>query len=178
MIESEEIESIDPGIVDPRMAAEAVSLDVSPVDLERADAQSPDRDRSGVRCSTPDCLTARDISCLVIPDGCLGLPVLAALEQGIPVIAVSDPDHLMAKDLAALPWGPGQFCRVNNYLEAAGCAVRSPVGPVLDSVRRPILPSPVAEVIAPRTAAARPKSTKASSSLKTSPNGPSLPVAP
>ena len=26
MIESEEIESIDPGIVDPRMAAEAVSL--------------------------------------------------------------------------------------------------------------------------------------------------------
>ena len=75
------------------------------------------------------CLTARDVSCLVIPDGCLGLPVLAALDQGIPVIAVRDPDHLMANDLAALPWSPGQFCRVDNYLEAVGSSLCSQVGP-------------------------------------------------
>jgi hypothetical protein len=33
----------------------------------------------------PGVFTAADVSCLVIPDGCLGLPTLAALEQGIPV---------------------------------------------------------------------------------------------
>ena len=48
---------------------------------DRADPTLLDRPRS---------LTARDIACLVIPDGCLGLPVLAALEQGIKVIAVRD----------------------------------------------------------------------------------------
>jgi len=35
-------------------------------------------------------LTAADVSCLVIPNGCVGLSRLAALEQGIPVIAVRE----------------------------------------------------------------------------------------
>ncbi len=47
MIESEEIESIDPGIVDPRMAAEAVSLTFLQSILKGLQAQSPDRDRPG-----------------------------------------------------------------------------------------------------------------------------------
>jgi hypothetical protein len=42
----------------------------------------------------PDVLTAEDVSCLVIPDGCLGLPTLAALEQGIKVIAVRENKNL------------------------------------------------------------------------------------
>ncbi len=126
MIESEEIESIDPGIVDPRMAAEAVSLTFLQSILKGL-LRSPQIETDPAAMQFSECLTARDISCLVIPDGCLGLPVLAALEQGIPVIAVSDPDHLMTNNLAALPWRPGQFCRVNNYLEAAGvlCAKRA-----------------------------------------------------
>ena len=41
MIESEEIEEIDPGIVDPRMAAEAVSLDIFAVYPQRTQAKSP-----------------------------------------------------------------------------------------------------------------------------------------
>ena len=40
-----------------------------------------------------------DISCLVIPDGCIGLPTLAALEQGIPVIAVKGNKNAMRNDL-------------------------------------------------------------------------------
>jgi len=45
--------------------------------------------RSGLR-NEIFVLTAADVSCLVIPDGCVGLPRLAALEQGIPVIAVKE----------------------------------------------------------------------------------------
>ncbi len=177
MIESEEIESIDPGIVDPRMAAEAVSLTFLQSILKGL-LRSPRIETDPAAMQFSECLTVRDISCLVIPDGCLGLPVLAALEQGIPVIAVSDPDHLMTNNLAALPWRPGQFCRVNNYLEAVGvlCAKRS--GLALESVKRPILPAPVAEVFQRRRAAARSKPTAASASSKSSQNGPSLPVAP
>jgi hypothetical protein len=145
MIESEEIESIDPGIVDPRMAAEAVSLTFLQSILKGLKS-SPHIESNPEAMKFPSCVTARDISCLVIPDGCLGLPVLAALKQGIPVIAVRDSSHLMSNDLASLPWAPGQFCTVENYLEAAGvlCAIRS--GLVLDSVRRPIVSAPITKV--------------------------------
>src|SRR5581483_10922543 len=95
----------------------------------------------------PGVLTADDISCLVIPDGCLGLPVLAALEQGIPVVAVRDNSNLMRNDLAALPWAPGQFCAVDSYLEAVGVLCALKAGLALDSVRRPIAGAPVTEVV-------------------------------
>jgi Protein of unknown function (DUF3326) len=154
MIESEEIESIDPGIVDPRMAAEAVSLTFLQSILKGL-RRSPRIVTDPAEMQSPSCLTARDISCLVIPDGCLGLPVLAALEQGIPVIGVRDSSHLMNNDLAALPWAPGQFTSVDNYFEAVGvlCARKSGLAP--DSVRRPIQPAPVVEVVRRRRAARR-----------------------
>ena len=40
-----------------------------------------------------------DVNCLVIPDGCVGLPVLAALQQGIPVIAVKENRNIMKNEL-------------------------------------------------------------------------------
>ena len=89
MIESEEIEAIDPGIVDPRMAAEAVSLTFLQSILKGL-MRSPRIVTDSTEMQARSCLTANDVSCMVIPDGCLGLPVLAALEQGIPVIAVRD----------------------------------------------------------------------------------------
>ena len=70
----------------------------------------------------PSVFTAADISCLVIPDGCLGLPTLAALEQGINVIAVRENRNLMRNDLSALPWASDQFYTVENYWEAVGGA--------------------------------------------------------
>lgn len=57
----------------------------------------------------PGVLTAADVSCLVIPDGCVGLPTLAALEQGIPVIAVRENRNRMRNELGKLPFGPGKL---------------------------------------------------------------------
>ncbi len=47
----------------------------------------------------PAVLTAADISRLVIPEGCVGLPTIASLEQGIPVIAVRENQNQMENDL-------------------------------------------------------------------------------
>jgi hypothetical protein len=74
-------------------------------------------------------LNAADVSCLVIPDGCVGLPTLAALEQGITTIAVRENRNLMSNDLTELPWTAGQLHIVENYWEAAG---------VMAAVRRPL----------------------------------------
>ena len=76
-------------------------------------------------------LTAADVSCLVIPDGCLGLPTVAALEQGIPVVAVEENRNIMKNDLSVLPWAEGKFYRVSNYWEAAGVvsSVRAGIDP-------------------------------------------------
>lgn len=137
MFETEEIANVDPGIVEPRMAAEAVSLTFlqcilkgllrSPriIPLDGADT------RSGV-------LTATDLSCLIIPDGCVGLPTLAALEQNIPVIAVRENTNLMKNDLRMLPWRPGQLHIVENYLEAAGVMTAMRAGIPPGAVRRPV----------------------------------------
>lgn len=86
----------------------------------------------------PGVFTASDVSCLVIPDGCLGLPTLAALQQGIAVIAVQENRNLMKNDLTLLPWRTGQFWRVQNYWEAAGVLAALKGGIAPESVRRPI----------------------------------------
>jgi hypothetical protein len=83
-------------------------------------------------------LTAADISCLVIPDGCVGLPTLAALEQGIPVVAVRENTNLMRNDLAALPFAAGQLIVVENYWEAAGVMSALKAGVAPGAVRRPL----------------------------------------
>ena len=86
----------------------------------------------------PGQISARDVSCLVIPDGCIGLPTLAALEQGIPVIAVRESVSQIRSSLDHLPFGPHKLFVVENYLEAVGVmqALRCGVAP--DTVRRPL----------------------------------------
>jgi hypothetical protein len=137
MLESVDIEELDPGVVDPRMAAEAVSYTFLQSILKGLH-RAPRIVTDASAMARPGVVAAEDVSCLVIPDGCVGLPVLAALEQGIPVIAVGENRNLMRNDLTALPWSPGQFYSVKNYLEAAGmlCALRSGVAP--ETVRRPL----------------------------------------
>jgi Protein of unknown function (DUF3326) len=152
MIESEEVEAVDPGVVDPRMAAEAVSLTFLQSILKGL-KRSPRIVADPIAMQQASVLSARDVACVVVPDGCLGLPVLAALEQGIGVIAVRDPSNLMHNDLSALPWRPGQFCVVDNYLEAMGVLCARKAGLGLDSVRRPIHPATVTEVSRPAVGA-------------------------
>lgn len=135
MIESEEIANADPGVVEPRMAAEAVSLSYLQCILKGL-SRSPQvvTDMS----SNSEAVTAADVSCLVVPDGCVGLPVLAALQQNITVIAVRENTNLMRNDLSRLPWREGQFYTAENYWEAAGIigALRAGIPPA--TVRSPI----------------------------------------
>ena len=69
-------------------------------------------------------MSASDVSCLVIPDGCVGLPTLAALKQGIQVIAVRENKNLMENDLTTLPWRAGQLHYRGELLGGGRCALR------------------------------------------------------
>ncbi|MCH7712566.1 MAG: DUF3326 domain-containing protein [Chloroflexi bacterium] len=151
MLENQEIANMETGIVDPRMAAEAISLTFMQSVLKGLQ-KSPkivtgieDMGHHGV-------LTASDVSCLVIPDGCLGLPTLAALEQGIAVIAVRENRTVMKNDLSCLPWSPGQFHIVENYWEAAGVMAALKAGIDPKAVRRPLLQAEVRTSTAPVSA--------------------------
>ena len=142
MLETQEIANADPGIVDPRMAAEAVSLALLQCILKGLQ-RSPKIVTDPAGMQRPGVLTAADGSCLVIPDGCIGLPTLAALEQGIAVIAVRENRNLMRNDLTALPWAPGQLHLVENYWEAAGVMAALQAGIDPAAVRRPLRAAPV-----------------------------------
>jgi hypothetical protein len=125
------------GIVDPRMAAEAEStcpLHCVLKGLHRSPRIITDR----MLFAQPEILTAADISCLVIPDKCVGLPTLAALEQGIAVIAVKENRNKMENELNKLPFAPGKLFIVENYLEAVGIMTALKAGVTPSSVRRPL----------------------------------------
>ena len=137
MFETQDIANRDPGVVDPRMAAEAISLTFLESVLKGLH-KSPRIVTDSSQIFEPGVISAADVSCLVIPDGCVGLPTLAALEQGIPVVAVRENKNLMENDLTTLPWRSNQLHIVENYWEAAGvlCAIRGGIAP--ESVRRPM----------------------------------------
>ena len=138
MLENQEIANMETGVVDPRMAAEAISLSFMQSVLKGLQ-KSPKIVAGPEALGHHGVLTASDVSCLVIPDGCLGLPTLAALEQGIPVIAVRENRNVMNNDLTRLPWSPGQFHLVENYWEAAGVMAALKAGIDPKAVRRPLL---------------------------------------
>jgi len=137
MLESLKVANFDLGVVDPRLAAEAVSLTFVQCMLKGLH-------RSPRIVTDPDAireagmLTAADVSCLVIPDKCVGLPTLAALEQGVPVIAVRENENLMENDLGLLPWAEGQLHVVDNYWEAVGVMTALKAGITPNSLRRPL----------------------------------------
>ena len=137
MFESKKIENLEVGRIEPRMAAEAVSLAFLQCILKGLH-KSPKIIQDESLFLRADVLSAEDVSCLVIPDGCLGLPTIAALEQGIKVISVRENRNLMKNDLTRLPWRKGQFIQVENYLEAVGVISALKAGVTLESVRRPI----------------------------------------
>ncbi len=137
MMESQEILNLSVGVVDPRMAAEAVSVTYLHCVFKGLN-KSPRLITDPSLFSNPNVVSASDISCLVIPDGCIGLPTLAALEQGIPVIAVRENKNLMENSLEDLPFEKGKLFVVDNYLEAIGVMTALRTGLALESVRRPI----------------------------------------
>jgi hypothetical protein len=140
LCESEQIEQLETGVVDPRIAAEVVST--AYINCVLKGLQRSPQIVDAEHCHDPNIITARDISCIVIPDTCLGLPVLAALEQGIKVIAV-DNENLMENDIAELPWAAGQFFQVDTYAEAAGIAEALKNGIDPRSLHRPFMKAEV-----------------------------------
>ena len=137
MLESHKVADFDLGLVDPRLAAEAISMTFVQCmlkGLQRSPRIITEPDSIG----EPGLISSADISCLVIPDKCVGLPTLAALDQGIPVIAVKENQNLMKNNLLMLPWSPGQLHLVDNYWEAVGVMTALKAGISPGSMRRPL----------------------------------------
>ena len=131
MMTSREVMGLELGIVDPRKAPETASVTYLHCILKGLH-RSP-------RVVTADKgLTLEDVSCIVIPDGCVGLPTLAAIENGIPVIAVRENKNNMKNDFAALPFAKNKLFIVENYWEAVGVMTALKAGIEPKTVRRPI----------------------------------------
>ena len=137
MMESNEILNLAVGVVDPRMSAEVVSvayLHCILKGLQRSPKIITDRSLF----NNADLISAKDVSCIVIPDRCIGLPTLAALEQEIPVIAVKENKNKMQNDLTALPFKAGKLFIVDTYLEAIGVMAALKAGVALETIQRPL----------------------------------------
>lgn len=132
---------ISVGQVDPRKAAEAISTSYMFCILKGLHQSPQVIPAAGIY--DPSLISAEDVSCMVIPDHCIGIPTIAALLQGIPVIAVRNNTNLMQNDLAALGFETGKLFYADNYLEAAGlaCALKEGIRPA--SVLRPLAKLPV-----------------------------------
>ena len=135
MLECRAVAENDFGVVDPRTAAEVISLAFLQCVL-RGLQTSPAI--TTMPLGTSSSIQPANISCMVIPDGCIGLPTLAALQNGIPVIAVRGNTNRMRNDLDLLPWQPTQLFRVENYLEATGVVAALRAGMEPQSVKRPL----------------------------------------
>ena len=136
-----EIGILEVDVVDPRKAAESVSL--SALQCIFKGLQNSPKLVANDDMHQEGTITATNISCLITPDGCVGLPILAALEQGITVIAVKSNANIMKNDLQKLPWKPGQFYLVESYLEAVGIVTAIKAGITVESIQRPIELTPI-----------------------------------
>ena len=137
MMTSKEVMNLDVGVVDPRKAAEAVSTTYLHCILKGLH-KSPRIISNPSIHGHSGTLTVSDVSCLVIPDGCVGLPTLAAIEQGIPVIAVRENRNRMQNRLEELPFTQGKLFVVDNYLEVVGIMNALKAGVAPETVRRPL----------------------------------------
>ena len=164
MISSRELLNLDVGIVDPRKSAETISTTFLHCILKGLH-KSPKIINNFFMNDLPGILTVADIDCIIIPDGCIGLPTLAALEQNISVIAVKENKNRMQNKLEELPFAQGKLFVVENYLEAAGVmnALKSGVAP--ESVRRPLEHTTVYETSSELKADSQAKKNKVESNI-------------
>lgn len=114
-------------VIDPRMAAEAISncyLHCILKGLHKAP-------RIG------DGLSVEDIDVMVSPFGCWGRPHYACIEAGIPIIVVKENKCVLNQTPT------DEVIEVENYLEAAGLITAMKAGISRDSIRRPLKPTEV-----------------------------------
>ena len=122
MMDSWEVEELDYGIVDPRDAAEVISLTYFQSVLK------------GLHKAPRLVKHDYDVSCLVIPRMCLGLAHLAAYQRMIPIIAVNTPLEVDTIDCTEHI----DAIIADNYLEAAGMISAMRAGVSIESLRRPL----------------------------------------
>jgi hypothetical protein len=125
------------GVVEPRKAAEVISTTYLFCVLKGLN-RAPQVVTRPTGVYDPSIISAEDVSALVIPDGCVGVPTLAAVEQGIPVVAVKNNTNLMRNDLRALPFREGQLHYAANYYEAAGILAAMKAGVAPAALARPM----------------------------------------
>lgn len=131
MMTSSEIMELELGVVDPRKAPESSSTTYLHCILKGLH-RSP-------RIVEPNKgITLEDVSCVVIPDGCVGLPTLACIENKIPLIVVKENKNIMRNDLRTLPFKNNKIFFVDNYLEAVGVMTALKAGVSPDITRRPV----------------------------------------
>lgn len=131
MMTSSEIMELELGVVDPRKAPESDSTTYLHCILKGLH-------RSPRIVGPTQGITLEDVSCVVIPDGCIGLPTLACLENDIPLIAVKGNKNLMQNDLRKLPFKNNKLFLVDSYLEAVGIMTALKAGISPDVTRRPV----------------------------------------
>ncbi len=137
------------GVVEPRKAMESISTTYLFCLLKGLN-RAPQIVANPTGVYDPSMIAAEDVSCLVIPDGCVGLPTLAAVEQGIPVIAVRSNTNLMRNDLRELPFKRDQLQYAASYYEAAGIMAGMKAGVAPAALVRPMRPLRVDRVGAER----------------------------
>lgn len=135
MMTSQDVMNVNVGIVDPRKAAEVVSTTYLHCILK------------GLHCapkiltsvqSGPGLLSINDVSCLVIPDGCVGLPVLSALKNDIPIIAVKDNSVRPKVELDTFAFSNSRIHYADNYIDAVGIIAALRAGVSLNAIKRPL----------------------------------------
>ena len=131
MMSSREVMDLEVGIVEPRKAPETSSVTYLHCILKGLH-------KSPKLVPFDKGLNVEDISCLIIPDGCIGLPTLAAIEHEISVIAVRENKNRMQNNLEEYPFKQGKLFIVDNYLEAVGVMNAIKSGISVDAVRRPL----------------------------------------
>lgn len=135
LMENNELDNTDFGIVDARLSAELISTTYFGSVLKGL-TKAP----KVTNQQYPGCFSTSDVHAIIMPMGCLGLPVYAALSQDIPFIAVRD--NIQTQDMSDvvrnLPWSPGQYIEADDYLQAMGILSTIKSGVSLDAIRRPI----------------------------------------
>ena len=121
-VEDDELYSIHDEVVDPRIAAEAVSICYLHCILKGLN-------RAPV---IGEGLKVGDVDFMVSPFGCFGRPHVACLEAGIPIIMVKENRTILSEEI------PGEVIVVDNYLEVFGIIMAMKVGILPESVRRPL----------------------------------------
>jgi hypothetical protein len=130
MVSSKDM-NFEVGIIDPRKAPESSSTTYLHCILKGLH-------RSPRIVGPSKGITIEDISCVLIPEGCIGLPTLACLENDIPLIVVRENKNKMKNNLRELPFKKDKLFVVDNYLEAVGIVTSLKAGISPESVRRPI----------------------------------------